>query len=154
MRLYRRVWLPNFSNFRNVGRFNGGCFRSAIRGSKATDTNRYAFRPAVDRFTLSNPRLLPSSSCFFRHFDLSGLSGEHQCWYRNSAAYLVDFAAPTARYPAKPVASAAGQTCHLKAREDHHFFALRHGQIRRSRGRPNSSRTRPAAWPNSSLSSA
>jgi hypothetical protein len=46
-----------------------------------------------------------------------------QCWHRNSAAYLVDFAAPTARYPAKPVASAAGQTCHLKAKGDYHFFA-------------------------------
>jgi hypothetical protein len=76
-----------------------------------------------ERFTLSYPRVLPSSSCFFRHFDLSGLSRERQCWYRNSAAYLVDFAAPTARYPAKPVASAAGQICHLKAKEDYHFFA-------------------------------
>jgi len=57
-------------------------------------------------------------------FNLSRLAPQRvPCQHRNSAAYLVDFAALTARYPAKPVASAAGQTCHLKAKEDHHFFA-------------------------------
>ena len=57
-----------------------------------------------------------------------------QCWYRNSAAYLVDFAAPIARYPAKPVAHGAGQTRRLQAKEGDYFFARRHSQIRRLRG--------------------
>jgi hypothetical protein len=97
---------------------------------------RYAWRQATARSQAH--AMTPAQELGFLPtsiFNLSRLAPQRvPCPHRNSAAYLVDFAAPIARYPAKPVAPGAGQTRRLQAKEGDYFFARRHSQIRRLRG--------------------